>query len=200
MNKITYRHTLIAAGLAMSALLTGCGGGDKPQVAEGCTFPDAPGVLAQGWICDEPVAGVEVSAVGSAKIGAAGTGHAKQMAMTKARVQLAQMMKVQVANMIKQYVETTGAAESETVDQVSTSVTKQITNESLIGSRIYKSKVSPTNVMYVLVGLDPSKVEKAAEDAIKTSMKNDRALWQQFKASKAQDELAAEIAKTEVKQ
>lgn len=197
MKQITIRHTLIAAGLAMSGILTGCGGG--APVAQGCTFPDAPTVLAEGWVCDEPVAGVEVSAVGSAIVGQAGPSHAKQMAMTKARVQLAQMMKVQVANMIKQYVETTGAAAAETVDQVSTSVTKQITNESLVGSRLFKTKVSPNNTMYVLVGLDEAKVQKAAEDAIKTSMKNENALWQQFKASKAQDELAAEISKTEVK-
>lgn len=193
--------TLIAAGIAMSAFLTGCGGGEsKPEVAKGCTFPDAPEVLAQDWVCDGPVAGVEVSSVGSAKIGLAGPSHAKQMAMTRARVQLAQMMKVHVANMIKQYVETTGTGASETVDQVTTSVTKQITKETLIGSRLFKSKVSPNKTMYVLVGLDEAKVQKAAEKAIKTSMRNERALWQQFKASKAQDELAAEISKIEVKE
>jgi hypothetical protein len=49
--------------------------------------------------------------------------------------------------------------------------------------------------MYVLVGLDAASVEKLAESAIKTSMKNERALWQQFQAGKAQDELAADIAK-----
>lgn len=199
MKMITLRHSVLAAGLAMSALLTGCGGGEPPpQVAQGCTFPDAPNILAQGWICDEPVSGVEVSAVGSHSIGLAGPGTAKQHAMTKARVQLAQMMKVHVANMIKQYVETTGAGTSETVDQVSTSVTKQITDQTLIGSRMFKSKVSPNNTIYVLVGLDEARVQAAAETAIRTSMKNERALWQQFKASKAQDELAAEISKTAV--
>ena len=48
-----------------------------------------------------------------------------------------------------------------------------------------------------LLGMDPNSVETAAENAIKTSMKNERALWQQFKAQKGQDELAAEIAKME---
>lgn len=200
MKNSTFRRTVMAAGLAMSTILVGCGGGDKPQVAQGCTFPDAPEVAAQDWICDAPVAGVEVSAVGSAKIGLAGPGHAKQMAMTKARVQLAQMMKVHVANMIKQYVETTGAGQSETVDQVTTSVTKQITKETLVGTRLFRTKVSPNKTMYALVGLDEAKVQQAAEAAIKTSMKNERALWQQFKASKAQDELAAEISKIDVKQ
>jgi len=78
---------------------------------------------------------------------------------------------------------------------VLTSVTKQITNETLIGSKIYKTRTSPTGSLYVLVGMDSGSFEQASENALKTSMKNERALWQQFKAQKTQDELAAEISK-----
>jgi hypothetical protein len=189
MNKAAY----LVAGVAMSAFIAGCGG-KKEEVAD-CVFPDAPGTAAPGWVCDEPVEGVEVSAVGSAQKSGAGHSFMKQMAATDARVQLAQRMKVQVRNMIKQYVETTGAADQETVDKAMTSVTKQITNETLVGTKIFKTRTSPTGTLYVLLGMDPAGVEAAAETAIKTSMKNERALWQQFKAQKAQDELAAEIAK-----
>lgn len=193
-KKLSY----LAAGLAMSALLAACGEEDaavKQAVAD-CVFPDAPNVAAPGWICDEPVAGVEVSAVGSSPKSGAGPAFMKQMAATAARVQLAQRMQVQVRNMIKQYAETTGAASTETVDMVNTSVTKQITSQTLTGTRIYKSRTSPSGGMYVLVGLDDKAVQQQAENALKTSMKNDQALWQQFKAQKAQDELAAEISKT----
>ena len=191
MNKAAY----LLAGVAMSALLAGCGD-TKEEVAD-CVFPDAPATAAPGWICDEPVEGVEVSAVGSADKSGAGHDFMKQMAATSARVQLAQRMKVQVRNMIKQYVETTGAADTETVDKVMTSVTKQITNETLVGTRIYKTRTSPTGSLYVLLGMDDAAVEQATQKALKTSMKNERALWQQFKAQKSQDELAAEIAKME---
>jgi hypothetical protein len=71
---------------------------------------------------------------------------------------------------------------------------KLITSESLVGSRLFKSKTSPSGGMYVIVGLDSANVQKAAKDSLKTSMNNDAALWQQFKAKKSQDELAAEIA------
>ena len=196
MKNVTSRNYLVAIGLA-AVFLSGCSGGEK--VAQVCTFPDAPDVKTQNWICDAPLDGVEVSAVGSHKIGGAGAGHAKQMAMTKARVQLAQMMQVHVANMIKQYAEVTGAGDSETVDQVNTSVTKQITSEDVVGSRLYRSKVSPNKIMYVVVGLDAKRVQKAAKKAIKTSMQNDQANWQQFKAAKTQEELAAEISKTILK-
>ena len=125
----------------------------------------------------------------------AGPNFMKQMAATSARVELAQTMKVEVQNMIKQYAETTGAGDTETVDRVNTSVTKQITKETLVGSRIYRQMPTPTGGLVVLVGLNADTVNKLAEQALKTSMNNERALWQKFQAGKAQDELAAEIAK-----
>ena len=54
---------------------------------------------------------------------------------------------------------------------------------------------TPTGGIVVLVGLSPDTVNQLAEQALKTSMKNDQALWQKFQAGKAQDELAADILK-----
>ncbi len=188
------RISSIASVITMALLLTACGGSDVKQAAPDCVFPDAPGTAAPGWICDEPVEGVEVSAVGVAEKSAAGHSFMKNMAATDARVQLAQSMKVHVQNMVKQYAETTGAADSETVDKVNTSVTKQITDEILVGTKIYKTRTSPKGALYVLLGMDPSTAAQATQNALTTSMGNDKALWQQFKAKKGQDELAASIA------
>lgn len=165
-------------------------------VAE-CTFPNSsqPAPL---WVCDAPVEGMAVGAVGSAAKSDAGIAFMKQMAATDARVQLAQNMKVQVQNMIKQYAETTGAGSKETVDRVNTSVTKQITDQTLTGTKIFRSATGPDGTLYVLVGLDDVSVQKLTEAAVKTSMGNDQAAWQQFRAQKGQDELAAEIAKQKV--
>ena len=190
---------LLVSIIALS--LTACGStppkeAPKAKVAD-CVFPGTS-EAAPGWICDEPVEGIEVSAVGVAEATQAGESFQKQMAATAARVQLAQNMKVHVTNMIKQYVETTGAAKDETVDRVNTSVTKQITDEMLVGSKVFKSRVAPNGKMYVLVGIDPATAQKLTEAAVKTSMNNERALWQKFQAGKAQDELAADIAKQKV--
>jgi hypothetical protein len=186
---------LLGVGLiAGSLLLTACGKDEVKEDVADCVFPDAPTEPAPGWICDEPVEGVEVSAVGVAEKSAAGNSFMKNMAATDARVQLAQSMKVHVQNMVKQYAETTGAADSETVDKVNTSVTKQITDETLVGTKIYKQRTSPNGALYVLLGMDASVAASVTENALKTSMNNDKALWQQFKAQKGQDELAASIA------
>ncbi len=180
-------------GTSVVLLLSACAG-KKQEVAD-CVFPDSPGTAAPGWVCDEPVEGLAISAVGSAEKSGAGHDFMKTMAATNARVTLAQNMKIEVRNMIKQYVETTGAADTETVDKVLTSVTKQITNETLIGTKIQKTRKSPGGSLYVLIGMDQTSMQQATENALKTSMKNENALWQQFKAQKGQDELAAEIAK-----
>jgi len=170
---------------------------DKSAKVTECVFPgsDKPAPL---WVCGGPIDGMTVGAVGSAAKSDAGAAFIKQMAATDARLQLAQNMKVQVQNMIKQYVETTGAASKETVDRVNTSVTKQITDQSLVGTKIFRSIIGPDGTMYVLVGLDEAGTQKLTEAAIKTSMGNDQAAWQQFRAQKGQEELAAEIAKQKV--
>ena len=182
------------SAVALAVLLTACAGEEVKQAAPDCVFPDAPNTPAPGWVCDEPVEGVEVSAVGVAEKSAAGHSFMKNMASTDARVQLAQSMKVHVQNMVKQYAETTGAASTETVDKVNTSVTKQITDQTLVGTKVFKTRVSPNGALYVLLGMDASATATATQEALKTSMNNDKALWQQFKAKKGQDELAEAIA------
>lgn len=162
-----------------------------------CVFPGTD-KAAPLWVCDAPVEGMSVGAVGAAAKSDAGVGFMKQMAATEARVQLAQNMKVHVQNMIKQYAETTGAGSKETVDRVNTSVTKQITDQTLQGTKIFRSIVAPDGTMYVLVGLDEVSAQILTETAVKTSLNNDQAAWQQFKAQKGQDELAAAIAKQQV--
>ena len=193
-NRNGARWLLVAA---MAASLAACGTAKKAEERAECKF-DNSSATAPGWICDEPVAGIAVSAVGRAEKTNAGVAFQRQMAATDARVQLAQAMRVQVQNMIKQYVETTGAANAETVDRVNTSVSKQITNEMLTGTKILKSIQGPDGTIYMLVGLDPEAAQKLAEAAIKTSMNNERAAWQQFRAKKGQEELAEEIAKQKV--
>jgi len=190
----TLRNSVTA--IFVSGLLSACGGA---QVTIACTFPDSPSIEAPGWICDEPVAGVQVSAMGSAAKSAAGTSFMKTQAVTSARVQLAQNAQVEVSNMVKNYVETTGIGNSQTVDKVSTSVTKQITTQTLNGSRIYKSRTGPSGTIYVLVGMDSAAVSKTAKSAITSSMGKDKALWQQFRSKKAQDDLADEISKMKAK-
>lgn len=188
--------------LALSAMLAGCAssGEKKPEPAaydDRCKFPGTQ-ELAPGWVCDEPVPGWDVTAPGSAEKTAAGIEFQKQMAMTAARVNLAQQFKVHVANMVKQFAETTGVADNESVDRVNSATTKQITDQTLVGSKVIKSVTGPDGRLWVLMGMDSKTIESLTKIAVKSSMNNEQALWQKFQAKKSQDELADEIAKQKV--
>lgn len=166
----------------------------KADLFADCTFPDAVEVAAPVWVCGQPVAEFPMAAVGSASPSKAGFNFMKEQAAAGARVQLAQQMQVHVTNMVKQYVETTGQGDAETVDQVRTSVSKIITDQFLLGSRVVGTRNSPNGHLYVLVAVDAENQLLTTQNALNTSMNNDNALWQQFKAENGYKELAKEIA------
>ncbi|MEQ3693334.1 MAG: LPP20 family lipoprotein [Alcanivorax sp.] len=186
------RHLITAAA---ATLMVACSSNEPAPVVAECVFADGSNQPAPLWVCGAPVEGIDLSAVGYADKSAAGPNFMKQMAATAARVELAQTMKVEVQNMIKQFAETTGTADDETVDQVNSSTTKQITKQELQGSKIYRQMPTPSGGMVVLVGLDADTVTQIAEQALKTSMNNEKALWQKFQSQKSFDEMAEEMAK-----
>ena len=181
---------LVASTLVISA----CSSTPDAPVAT-CLYADGSSEAAPDWVCGEPVAGLALSAVGYSDKSAAGPNFMKQMAATAARVELAQVLSLEIENMIKQYAETTGAGDAETIDRVNTVVTKQITKQTLIGSKIWRQIPTPSGGLVVLVGLDPASVESITKDLLRTSMNNEQALFQKFQAEKSFDELADEIAK-----
>ena len=189
-------RTFSLAGVALALILSGCASTPPPQVVADCTFPDSPEVAAPDWVCGMPVVGIEVSAVGSFRKIGAGNQFQKTQATAAARNQLASQMKVHVKRLVKNYAETTGVGDDETVDAVSSDVSKQITNETLHSTKVFKIRVNPkTKVMYVLVGMDPTSAASNAQAALKTSYKNNQAMWQRLVAQKAHNELDAEIEK-----
>jgi len=136
-----------------------------------------------------------MAAVGSAKIGNAGMNFARTEALANGRDELARQMSVKVKNMVKNFTQSTGIGDDETVDKVSSQVSKQVANQTLNGSRQKDSWISPSSTLYVLVAVDPAIVKESIKNAVQTSFKNEQALWQQFQAKKAYDELDKEIDK-----
>ena len=63
----------------------------------------------------------------------------------------------------------------------------------LTGSKIFRQMPTPSGGMVVLVGLDADTVNQLAEEALKTSMNNEKALWQKFQAQKSFDEMREEM-------
>ncbi len=196
-TRLSRSAMLAPLALALTAIaLVGCGSKPPAQAITECGYPDSPQDPAPLWVCDAPVDGVAVGAMGSFEKSAAGVAFVRDQATASARFRLAQNMNTYVTGMIKQFAETTGAVGKETVDRTNTSVTKQITAENISGSKVFRSATSPKGTFYVYVGLDAVTAAANAKKAIMTSMKNDEAAWQKWQAKQGQDELAAEIVKS----
>lgn len=184
--------------LSMVGLLAACGGKEvKPEPAAAvpdCSFPGTT-TPAPGWICDEPVPGVEISAVGVTEPSKAGISFMRDQAAADARGRLAEQVQVSAQKMVKSYLGTTGVGDAETVDAAASSTLRTVANQELYGSKIYRSLQAPDGRYFVLMGIDKENAQKIIQQSVNTSMKNDQALWQQFQSQKSFDEMSAEIAK-----
>ena len=176
--------------LTVAAGFCGCGSTSKQAGVENY----GPLSGAPAWVLSPTVDGA-LAAVGSAKIGGAGINFARTEALAVARDELARQMSVKVNNMVKNFTETTGIGDAETVDKVATQVSKQVASETLIGSKQTETWISPDKELYLLVTLDADTAQEAVKNAAATSFKSDQALWQKFQAQKAQDELAEAVEK-----
>jgi len=186
------RKTILVAAifLAGAAGFSGCGSTPKETGVQNY----GPLAGAPAWVLSPEVDGA-LAAVGSARIGGAGMNFARTEAMAVARDELARQMSVKVNNMVKNFTETTGIGDAETVDKVATQVSKQVASETLVGSKQTETWISPENELYLLVVLDADTAQEAVKNATATSFKNDQALWQKFQAQKAQDELSEAVEK-----
>ena len=187
MNK-TLSSIALAAFVTIG--FTACGGEPKKDWDK-CV---EQGVEAPPWVCTPEVAG-GIAAVGTAQKSPAGPGFQRQEAMATGRDALARQIGVKVKNMFKNFTQQTGVGDAAVVDKLSANVSKQISTQMLNGSKQSKRWMSPDGTMYLLVTLDPAAAVAETKKTVKSSLRNEKALWQQFQAKKANAELDAEIEK-----
>lgn len=177
----------VFGAVALAMVLGGCFGGPDTYVDP--EFDGAP-----KWVQVPFVEGT-ISEVGSAKKNAGNDmGFQREEAMANARDNMARQISTKVKNMFKSYKGTTTAAGG-TFDKTTESVSKQITQQTLAGTRQKDMWRSKTGTLYVLMVLDTKSVSALMADAAKSAYKNDQAAYQRFIAAKAQGELDAELAK-----
>jgi len=192
--KMITKGLLISLSTIAVLGLTGCGGADvKPAQEEGDFRCKKEGVLAPEWTCTPIVEG-SFSEVGSAPLSAAGEGFSRREALANGRSNLAQQVESTVKDKVETFVRGTGIGAGESVDKVTTQVSKQVANVTLKGSKQVKYWQNPkSNTIYVLVAVPESSINESAKDAVKTSFKNDEALWQQFQSKNALESLDKEF-------
>jgi len=185
--------SIALAGL-ISVAVTGCGG--ESPTPKDQQEPDfrchQENILAPKWTCTPIVEGA-YAGVGIAQKSAAGMGHMRRVAMANGRSDLAQQIQSQVKDKVETFTRATGVADNETVEKVTMAVSKQVAKVDLKGSKAVESWTAPSGTLYLLVTVPESTVNGEVKKAVKTSFKNEEALWQQFQAKQAMDGLEKEF-------
>ncbi len=181
----------IALASLVALTITGCGAQPEPEEADfRCKQEN---VLAPKWTCI-PMADDAYAGVGIAMNSKAGQAMMRRVAIANGRSDLAQQIKTIVKDKITVYTGTTGVGADETVDQATEAVTKQVAKVDLTGSKAIESWNAPSGALYMLVTVSEQETNKQIKENLKTSINNDKALWQQFKAKNALEDLEKEFA------
>lgn len=181
-NRLT-KLTLI--GLS-AAIITGCSDKEpEPKEAYTPTFEcKQEGVLAPRWTCIPEVEG-SYAGVGIADKSAAGMAHMKRVALMNGRSDLAQQIQTQVKDKMEGFTKSTGLGAGESVDMVTTAVTKQIAKVDLKGSKAVDMWNAPSGALFMLVTVPEENVNSEVKKAVRSSFNSDDARWQQFQSERA---------------
>jgi len=133
------------------------------------------------------------SAVGSAKIGKGGLQFARTEALATGRDELARQVSVKVETLVNNFAQQTGIGDDQMLDAFSKQVSRQITDETLAGSRQQDIWISPSADVYVLVVMDNEQIKTAVRRQMVSSYRQDDARWQEFKAKNGVEELDREL-------
>lgn len=149
------------------------------------------------WVLSPYVEGAQ-SAVGMVVVGRSGTANARNKAIAKARVELANQMEIKVQAMTKDYLNVVGEGDNEIVESVFSQVSKQVSQQTLSGSRQIDMFMTSDKELYVLMAVPNKVVETAVKETMANSineLKSDEKLYQEFKSAQAQNELDAVMDK-----
>ena len=181
--------SLSIAVITVLMLGTGCST-KEPIIAQNqeCVID---GVSAPTWTCGADYKD-QLTAVGIAPKSALGIGFTRREAQADGRSNLAQQIQTLVKDKVERFARSTGINGNEVADKVSTQVSKQVAKQMLSGSKQVKLWSSATDV-YVLMVITEDSMNTEVKNTIKSSFKNNNALWQQFQSKQALENLEKEF-------
>lgn len=177
--------------LGIGLLIVGLGGCAK-QPEQRNVLNDLP-----QWYQEPTALGDKYAASGSAKPNKVQDFELQRIeASAVARAELARQMQLRVKDMYKRATQELGIGEDQTIDHAVQYATKQIADVTLRHSQQKKLFLdSDSGILYTLYALDSNVVDQQMKTSMKSSFKNEEALWQKFQATQAWKELDHEVKK-----
>ncbi len=195
MSKYFLRACLLGA---VVVVLASCGsspkkpGGDAPQSSDMGQLPD--------WMMPCTVED-SIAACSCTKIIQGNMSIAKSQAVAQARNELASLLRVKVNRMVKNYQRQVTTAQGASIGGTFEDVSKQLTSEVLVGTTVrHEQPAMIAGAQQYCVQM--AQLNKAAFDAVANLAReqgaqidptSEAALYEEFRATKAQDELNQEL-------
>ena len=184
---------LLAVLLSGMIFFAGCAA-QKPKPKPGP--PPEQAQCIPGWQVNPPSAEDGIYGTGIAKMQMASL--SKKTSDARARDEVVQAIQIKVQTMMKDFLQQAGIGEQAQALQFSQSVSKQISSHVLYGCKIVKRKICPDGTWHSLA-LWPKNAASELKNEIasqaKDLVKNEYALYNEFKAKNGFEELQKELDK-----
>ena len=148
------------------------------------------------WVVNPPSAEDGIYGSGSAKMQMAAL--SKTTADQRARQEVVQAIEIKVSSMVKDFMQQSGIGDAAQALQFSQSVSKGISSHVLEGCKIIKRKVCPDGTWHSLALWPIGEANKLKQEINKQStkvVKNEYALYNEFKAKNGFENLQKELDK-----
>ena len=155
--------------VCVAAALAACASPGRRQLAE---LPE--------WYLNPPVADEQIYGVGMADMANLSTG--RNVAISRARDDIARQISVTVESSLTDYAQEAGAGRGRDVVQFVETISRQITSVTLEGSRAEEVVVADDGTVYALVTLPTALLREAAN---REFTRNEGAAFAEFKAGEA---------------
>jgi len=90
---------------------------------------------------------------------------------------LAQQIETRISEAITTYTKSNHQDETEYLYH---SIIQQTTQQTLVGSKILKSQLSPKQTLYILMGIDKQQAKRLIETSLQASYQANKDLWDQL--------------------
>jgi LPP20 lipoprotein len=178
---------ILAVGMLLAACATAPPAGPQ-SVEQAACIPE--------WEVNPPSAEDGLYGTGIAKMQDAAL--SKKTADARARDEVTMAIQTKVETMMKDFMQQAGIGDAGQALQLSMSVSKQISSQVLYGCKVVKRQVCPDGTWHSLAlwPMDQAgALKKAINDQTKSLVKNEYALYNEFKAKNGFDDLQKELDK-----
>jgi hypothetical protein len=166
-----------------------------PKMAEPVMSPEQVQCIPD-WTVNPPSAEDGVYGSGLAKMQQAAM--SKTTADQRARQEVVQAIEIKVSSMVKDFMQQSGIGDAAQALQFAQSVSKGVSSHVLNGCKIVKRKVCPDGTWHSLalwpIG-NANELKKEINDKAKNQIKNEVALYNEFKAKNGFEDLQKELDK-----